>query len=81
MLLDETVRTLFNIRSSADELVGGSVKHIQNLTQEDIKNYYEKYYTPDNMNLVITGNIDPQETIELVSKLFKSNKTAKRKAF
>ncbi len=79
--LDETVRTLFNIRSSADELIGGSVKHIQNLTQEDIKNYYEKYYTPDNMNLVITGNIDPQETIELVSKLFKSNKTAKGKRF
>lgn len=72
--MDETVRTLFNIRSSADDLVGGSVKHIKNLTRDDIKNYYDKYYTPDNMNLVITGNVDPQETIEMVSKLFKSDK-------
>ncbi len=72
--LDETTRTLFNIRSSADELVGGSVNHIKNLTREDVKNYYDKYYTPDNMNLVITGNVDPQKTIELVSKYFKSNK-------
>lgn len=79
--LDETVRTLFNIRSSADEMVGGSVKHINNLTRDDVKNYYDKYYTPDNMNLVITGNVDPQETIELVSKLFKSNKTAQGKKF
>lgn len=79
--MDETVRSLFNIRSSSDELVGGSVKHIQNLTREDVKNYYDKYYTPDNMNLVITGNVDPQETIELVSKLFKSTKTTQGKHF
>ncbi len=79
--IDETVRSLFNIRSSADELVGGSVKHIQNLTRDDVKKYYDKYYTPDNMNLVITGNIDPQETIELVSKLFKSNKQPQGKRF
>lgn len=79
--IDETVRTLFNIRSSADELVGGSVKHIQNLTREDVKSYYEKYYTPDNMNLVITGAVNPQETIELAAKTFKSNKLPQSKRF
>lgn len=72
--LDQTVRTLFNIKSSSDELVGGSVNHIQNLTQEKVKDYYNKYYTPDNMNLVVTGDIDPNETIETISKLFKSTK-------
>ena len=81
VVIDETVRSLFNIRSSADEMVGGSVKHIKNLTREDVKNYYDKYYTPDNMNLVITGNVDPQETIELVSKLFKSNKISQGKRY
>ena len=79
--MDQTVRSLFNIRSSADELVGGSVKHIQDLTTEDVKNYYNKYYTPENMNLVITGNIDPQETIEMVSKLFKNKKQPQGKRF
>lgn len=71
ILMDQTVRTLFNIKSSADELVGGSVKHIQNLTREQVKDYYEKYYTPQNMNLVITGDVNPDETIKLVSKYFK----------
>ncbi len=72
--LDQTVRTLFNIRSSSDELVAGSVNHIKNLTREDVKNYYDTYYIPSNMNLVITGNINPDETIELVAKHFKSRK-------
>ena len=29
---DKTVRTLFNVQSSADDMVAGSTKHIQNLT-------------------------------------------------
>ena len=37
--MDQTVRTLFNVKNPADELVGGSVAHIQNLTREDVVNY------------------------------------------
>lgn len=72
--IDQTIRTLFDIKSSADELVGGSVKHIQNLNREKVLDYYNKYYTPDNMHLVITGDVNPNEVIELVSKNFHSNK-------
>lgn len=81
ILVDQTVRTLFNIKSSADELVGGSTKHIKNLTREDVKAYYDKYYTPDNMNLVVTGDVNPQEVIELVSKNFHSTKKATGKRY
>ena len=79
--MDQTVRTLFNITSSADELVGGSVKHIKNLNREKVLEYYNKYYVPENMNLVITGNVNPDKTMELVSKLFKSNKKAQGRTF
>ena len=72
--IDQTVRTLFNIKSTADELVGGSTKHIMNLTREKVKDYYDKYYTPDNMNLVITGDVNPDKIIEIVSKEFHSEK-------
>lgn len=78
---DQNLRALFNIQSSADELVGGSVKHIQNLTREKVLDYYNKYYTPDNMHLVITGNVDPNETIDLVSKNFRSNKLSSGKRY
>lgn len=74
--LDQTVRTLFNIKNPADEMVGGSVRHIKNLTRDDVLNYYNKYYTPDNMNLVITGDVNPDKVIELVAKNFNSKKIA-----
>jgi len=72
--MDQTVRTLFNIQNPADELVGGSVEHIQNLTRKDVADYYNKYYTPDNMNIVVTGDVNPDEVMKLVSKNFTSKK-------
>ncbi len=79
--LDQTVRTLFSIKNPADELVGGSVKHIKNLTRKDVLDYYNKYYTPDNMNLVITGDINPDEAIQIAAKNFTSRKTSQGQKF
>ena len=75
--MDQTVRTLFNVKNPADELVGGSVAHIQNLTREDVVNYYNKYYTPDNTNIVITGDVNPDDVIKLIAKNFNSHKVSK----
>ncbi len=79
--LDQTVRALYNIKNPTDEMVGGSVKTIQSLTSRDVREYYEKYYTPDNMNLVITGDVNPDEAMKIVSKSFNSNKVSKGKKF
>jgi len=79
--IDQTVRSLFNVQSSADELVGGSVNHIQNLDRQKVLDYYNKYYTPDNMHLVITGNVNPDEVMTLVSKNFHSNKIPQGKRY
>ena len=79
--LDQTVRSLFNIKSSADELVAGSTTHIQNLDRDKVKEYYDKYYTPDNMNLVITGDINPDEIIKTVAKEFHSTKKSKGRKY
>lgn len=79
--LDQTLRTLYNIKNSTDEMVGGSVNGIKALTRDDVVNYYNKYYTPDNMNLVVTGNVDPDEVIKVVAKSFNSNKISQGKKF
>ena len=79
--LDQTVRSVFNIKNPADEMVGGSVKHIQNLTRQDILDYYNTYYTPDNMCLVITGDVNPEEAIQLAAKNFNSKKVSQGKKF
>ena len=79
--LDQTVRSVFNIKNPADEMVGGSVKHIQNLTRQNLLDYYNKYYTPDNMCLVITGDVNPAEAIQLAAKNFNSKKVSQGKKF
>ena len=78
---DQTLRTLFNIKSSAEELIGGSTSHIKNLDRNKVKEYYDKYYTPDNMNLVITGDVKPDKIIEIVSKEFHSKKKPQGKKY
>lgn len=81
VVMDQTLRTLFNIKNPADELVGGSVKHIQNLTRKDVTDYYNKYYNPYNINIVVSGDVNPDEAIELISKNFTSDKISQGKRF
>ena len=46
--------------------IAGTVEDVNSTTKEDLYNCYNTFYHPSNMFLVITGNVDPKETIELV---------------
>jgi predicted Zn-dependent peptidase len=46
------------------------MKDLNNSKLEDAKNFYEKYYAPNNAVLVIAGDIDYTKTKELVQKYF-----------
>jgi len=48
--------------------IAGTVDDVNSTTKEDLYNCYNTFYHPANMFLVITGNVDPKETIELVKK-------------
>ena len=79
--MDQSVRTLYGVKNSADEMVGGSVKHIKHLSRQDVQDYYNKYYTPENMNIVVSGDVNPEEVINLVAKNFISTKKSNGKRF
>ena len=46
--------------------IAGTIKDVYSITKEDLYTCYNTFYHPSNMFLVITGNVDPKETIELV---------------
>ena len=69
-----TLKKLFNIESSSDDLVAGSTDNIDALTRDDVVNYFNKNYYPANTVTVISGEVDPDETMKLVSKYFTSTK-------
>jgi zinc protease len=51
-------------------VVIGSHADIQNAKLADIKNFFTRYYGPNNASLVITGDIDKVKTRALVAKYF-----------
>jgi zinc protease len=45
---------------------------IESIPRDSVFKYYKAYYVPNNMTLVIIGDVRPQETFELVKKYFAS---------
>lgn len=73
---NNTLKMLFNIKSDSEDIIGGTVDNIKKITREDVIDYYNKNYFPQNMVTVITGEIEHQEAISLVSKYFSSSNTS-----
>lgn len=59
----------------------GKMEVVQGADRKLLKGYYDKWYTPENMSVIIVGDIDVKETerkvIDLYSKI-KSRKTPKK---
>lgn len=48
--------------------VGGSVESIKKITKEDLYKCYSTFYNPNNMIVVVTGNVKPKEVIEVIKE-------------
>lgn len=72
--INKMLKNLYGIKSTSIDMIGGTTDNITNLTREDVVNYYNNNYYPANMVTVITGEVNPDETIKLISKHFTSKK-------
>lgn len=50
----------------------GTSQHLKNPSIKAIYEYFDRYYAPNNMALILTGDIDFEHTIQLVDKMFGS---------
>ncbi len=48
----------------------GWMSDIKKITLDEIKEYYQTYYSPKNAILIISGDVDPEKTFKLVDKYF-----------
>ena len=46
--------------------IAGTVESINNITKDDLYTCYNTFYNPCNMFLIVTGNVDPKEIIDLI---------------
>jgi len=59
--------TMFEGTPYAMEIIG-TEKNVKSFTREQLINYYNKYYHPENMTLVIVGDIEKEKAFELANK-------------
>lgn len=50
--------------------IGKDVSHIANATVDDVKNFFYKYYCPDNAIMVVAGNVQADNIFSLAEKWF-----------
>jgi len=48
----------------------GELEDLQNATVEDVREFYDKFYGPNNATLVLAGDFDTSEAKELIEKYF-----------
>lgn len=68
-ILTETIKRAFTVHPYQSDILGKD-EHIRNATYDDIRSFHDMFYVPDNAVLVITGDIDIEETKELVNLYF-----------
>lgn len=73
---NKTLKLLYNIKSTSKDIIGGTVDNINGITQKDVIDYYQRNYYPANMVTVITGEVEPESTMALISKYFGSTNTS-----
>ena len=59
----------------------GTVEHLKNPSLKKIRNYYNTWYVPNNMAIVLSGDFDPDQLIKLIDKSFGFMKTKPVPAF
>jgi len=64
------IKNLYQIQTKSPDLIAGTIENIQNVTRDDVVDYYNTHYTPDNFTTIISGDVNPEETIGLISKYF-----------
>ncbi len=50
--------------------IGKEISHIENATLDDVKDFFRRYYCPDNAILVVAGNVQVDDVRKLCEKWF-----------
>lgn len=66
-------KNLLNLNENSPLLNNKDASSVKNTTQDDLHNFYQKLYRPDNMYTAIVGNVD-ENTIQVISKYFNQQK-------
>jgi len=61
---------LFPTHNYGQQTTIGTIEHLKNPSLKAIRDYYHKYYVPNNMAIIMAGDIDADQLIKKVDKAF-----------
>jgi len=61
---------LFKKHTYGTQSTIGTSEHLKNPSMEKIHQYFSERYVPNNMAIVLSGDLDPDNTIDLIQKYF-----------
>ena len=61
---------LFPDHPYGTQTVLGTQEHLKNPSIVNIKNYYKKYYVPNNMAICVSGDFEPDKMVAIIEKYF-----------
>jgi predicted Zn-dependent peptidase len=59
---------LFPTHNYGQQTTIGTIEHLKNPSLIEIRNYYNKFYVPNNMCVVMAGDLDPDVTIKKIEE-------------
>ncbi len=69
--VNETIlAALFPNHPYGQQTTLGEAEHLKNPSIKNIKNFYSKYYVPNNMAISLSGDFDPDDAIKIIGKYF-----------
>ena len=71
-LWESMSRMLFPTHPYGTQTTIGTQNHLKNPSITNIKNYFKRYYVPNNVAICMAGDFDPDEVIAIIDKYFGS---------
>lgn len=71
-MFEAAMASLFKNHSYGTQTTIGTIEHLKNPSLKAIHEYFDRYYVPNNMGIVLAGNFDPDDMIKKVDNAFKS---------
>ncbi|RRB00961.1 M16 family metallopeptidase [Larkinella rosea] len=61
---------LFPVHNYGQQTTIGTVEHLKNPSLVEIRNYFSRYYVPNNMAIILAGDLNPDEVIKKIDQKF-----------
>lgn len=70
----QLLNDLFNHSIYVDRLPIGDMNIVKNCSQQLVRDFYDRWYQPQNQAVVVVGDLDPDQMVEKVKKMFGDRK-------